>query len=81
MANGVDVRLNLRGLNVLMTGTEVTGMVARTANSMAAEAGSDFEANVVPHKWTARAFIRAANAKGAARQARDRVLERTLHAR
>ncbi len=81
MAKDVEVRLLLRGLNDLMTGPEVTGVVARTAQDMAAEAGPDFEADIAGHKWTARAFIRAKNAQGAARQAKDRVLERVLHAR
>ncbi len=77
----VSVRLNIRGINKIMTSPEVTAIVARRARMMAEQAGPDFEANIVPHKYTARAYVRAANAQGAKRQADEAVLERVLGSR
>lgn len=77
MAN-VNVRLKLKGINELMTSRPVTALVVREARRMAAEAGPNFEANIVPHKWTARAYVRPANAAGAREQADNAVLERVI---
>lgn len=76
----VRVKLNMKGLNALMTSRPVTAEVVRRAKKMRDAAGEDFEYNVVPHKWTARAFVRAANAKGAREEARSKVLERSIDA-
>lgn len=75
------VKLNLRGLNALMTSAPVTAVVAREARRMAQQAGPDFEADIVPHKWTARAFVRPANAEGRKQQADNAVLERVMGSR
>lgn len=72
------VKLNLRGINALMTGPAVTGEVVRRARLMAQQAGSNFEADIVPHKYTARAYIRPANAAGRREQAEEAVLERVM---
>lgn len=77
MAN-VNVRLKIRGINELMTSRPVTELVVREARRMAAEAGPNFEADIVPHKWTARAYVRPANAAGAREQAENAVLERVI---
>lgn len=77
MAN-VNVRLKIRGINELMTSRPVTALVVREARRMAAEAGPNFEYDVVPHKWTARAYVRPANAAGAREQAENAVLERVI---
>lgn len=77
MAN-VNVRLKIRGINELMTSRPVTALVVREARRMAAEAGPNFEADIVPHKWTARAYVRPANAAGAREQAENAVLERVI---
>lgn len=79
MAN-VTVKLKLRGLNALMTSREVTSEVVKRANAVQRAAGANFEVNVVPHKYTARAFIRPANAAGAKEEARDKRLTRALNA-
>ena len=76
----VSVRLKLRGLNALMTSRPVTAEVVRRARKIQEAAGPDFEVNVVPHKYTARAYVRAANARGAVLEARDKVLTRSLNA-
>jgi len=75
------VKLNIRGLNALMTSAPVTAQVAREAKRRAQQAGPNFEAVVKPHRWTARAFIQTANAAGAKEQADNAVLERVLGSR
>jgi len=77
----VPVRLKIRGINAVMTSREVTSIVVRRARLMAQQAGPDFEANIVPHKYTARAFVRPANAQGAKQQADHAVLERVVGSR
>lgn len=79
MAN-VRVQLNLRGLNALMTGREATAAVVRAANKIQRAAGDDFEVNVVPHRWTARAYVRAKNARGMREEARNKALTRAMNA-
>lgn len=74
------VKLNLPGLNKIMTSAPVQAEVARRAKRMADAAGPGFEAVVNPHKYTARAFVRTADAKGARRQADEAVLERVMGA-
>ena len=54
---------------------------AAVARRMAQQAGENFEADIVGHKWTARAFIRPANVEGVKDQADNAVLERVLGAR
>lgn len=69
-------KLNLPGINKLMTSAPVTALVAREARRMAASAGEGFEAVVKPHKWTARGYVQTADARGRRRQADEKVLER-----
>ncbi len=76
----VDVKLNLRGLNRLMTSQPVVAMVSERAARIARAAGPNFERVVRPHRYTARAFVRAANSEGAAEEARSKVLTRALDA-
>lgn len=77
MAN-VMVKLNLRGINRLMTSDSVQGEVDRVGRGIAARAGSDFEYRSRRHRWTARGFVSAANAAGARAEARDKVLTRAV---
>lgn len=79
MAN-VRVQLKLRGINALMTSREATAAVVSAANKIQRAAGDDFEVNVVPHRWTARAYVRAKNARGAREEARNKVLTRAVNA-
>ena len=72
------VRLNLRGLNALMTSPPVTAEVVRRAQAIQRAAGPEFEVNVVPHRYTARAYVRAKSAKGRRQEARDKVLTRAV---
>lgn len=77
----VKVKLNLRGLNALMTSPGVTAEVVRRARAMVQQAGENFEADIVPHRYTARAFVRPANAAGRKEQADNAVLERVVGSR
>lgn len=77
----VRVKLKIRGINELMRSPGVTAEVARQAKRMAEDAGPDFEFDVVPHRYTARAFIRPANEAGRRQQADDAVLERVVGSR
>lgn len=76
----VNVRLKLRGINAVMTSREVTAEVVKAAHRIQRAAGDDFEVNVVPHKYTARAYVRPKNARGAREEARNKVLTRALNA-
>lgn len=71
-----NVRLKIRGVNQVMTSRPVTRFLAGKAHDMATQAGENFEAVILPHRWTARAFIRPANAAGRKEQAENAVLER-----
>jgi len=75
------VKLNIRGINEIMTSRGVTARVVREAQRMSAQAGPNFEYDVVPHKWTARAFVRPANMAGRKEQADHAVLERVVGSR
>lgn len=77
MAN-VRVVLKLRGLNQLMRSEPVQRVVNERAKRIAAAAGEDFEAVPKPHKWTARAYVQAKNARGMRAEARDKVLTRAV---
>ena len=74
------IKLNLREINKLMTSREATAEVVRAAQRIQRAAGDEFEVNVVPHKWTARAYVRAKDAKGMRAEARDKVLTRAVSA-
>lgn len=80
MASNVTVRLKLRGLNALMTSRSVTSDVIKRAQAIQNAAGENFEVNVVPHKYTARAFIRPKNYEGAVQEAREKRLLRAIDA-
>ena len=77
----VQVKLNLRGLNRLMTSRGVTDRVRREARRMAESAGPGFEAVVSPHPYTARAYVQTADREGRRRQADEHVLERVVSER
>ena len=57
MANDVNVRLNLRGLNRLMRSDTMQSEVNAQAARVAARAGSKFQVHPSKHRWTARAFV------------------------
>lgn len=79
MAKAV-VTLNLKGINELMTQRRVQAEVLRRARSIQQAAGENFEVASKPHKWTARAFVQAANYKGMVEEARDKRLTRSIDA-
>jgi hypothetical protein len=71
-----NLKLNLPGINKIMTGKGARALVRRELNRMEASAGEGFEAVERPHRWTARGYVQTADAAGARRQAREKVLER-----
>jgi hypothetical protein len=74
----VKVRLNIRGINALMSSARVQAELDDVGESMASEAGAGFEYVPSPHRWTARGFVQVDSADGARRQADEAVLERVV---
>lgn len=80
MMPNVRVRLNIRGINGVLTSSGVVSDLARRAQKIADAAGPGFEKSVNPTARTARAYVRTANSEGRRRQAESAVLERALGA-
>ena len=80
MADDIKVKLKLRGINAVMTSSEVRAEVVRRTKRMADAAGDGFEAVIQSGKYTARAVVRTADATGRKRQADEAVLEQALDA-
>lgn len=57
MAKAVRVKLNLKGLNELMTSAPVQAEVNKRAAKVSAAAGPKYRMVVRPHRYTARAFV------------------------
>lgn len=76
-----QVKLNLAGLNQLMRSDAVQAIVDAEGRRIAAAAGTNFEYVARPHRWVARGYVQAKNARGMREQARDAALERALGAR
>lgn len=74
----IKVKLNLPGLNRLMTSPGARAVVRENAQRMAASAGDGFEAVERPHRWTARAYVQTADRTGRRRQVDEHVLERVV---
>lgn len=76
----VKVKLNMRGLNQLMSSEPVAADLERRGRRVASAAGAGFELVMLPHKFTARAYVRTKDASGRRREARDKILARSLNA-
>lgn len=74
----IKVKLNLRGLNAVMTSRGAQQEVRKHTQRMAASAGEGFEAVQNPHRWTARGYVQTADREGRKRQADQHVLERVV---
>lgn len=74
------VKLNLRGINEVLTSAPVVSDLARRAQKIADAAGEGFEKSVNPTKRTARAYVRTADDTGRRRQAQSPVLEQAMGA-
>lgn len=77
----VQVKMNLPGLNQLMRSDTVQAIVDAEGRRIASSAGSDFEYVARPHRYVARGYVQAKNARGMREQARNAVLERALGSR
>lgn len=78
MGRDVNVKLNLRGLNKLMSGPEATAEVMRAAHRLREAAGPGYEVKASPHPRTAGAVVRAADLETARNDARTNTLLRAL---
>lgn len=74
------VRLNLRGLNEIMTCAAVRDDLDARGRRMAAAAGGEFEYVSRPHSRTARGYVQPRSAKGARQEAREKRLTRSIDA-
>lgn len=78
MAN--DVRLNLRGLNQIMTAPPVQADLDARGRRMAEAAGPEFEYVSRPHSRTARGYVQPRSTEGARQEAREKRLSRSIDA-
>lgn len=76
----IGVKLNLRGLNKLMTSAAMQADIDARGRRMAAAAGPEFEYVRSPHRYTARGYVRTASARGARQEAREKRLARSIDA-
>lgn len=72
------VKLNLAGINVVMTSQGAQALVDRLGKQMAAGAGDGFEYVARPHRYTARGYVQTNSVRGRRRQAKEAALERVL---
>jgi len=70
------VVLNMGGINAVLR--EAQPVVDAAAERMQGAAGPDYEVVSKPHRWTARAFVQTATAKGARDNAKHNTLARAL---
>lgn len=80
MPEPIKVRLNLRGLNTVMTSAPLQKDVDERGRRMAAAAGPEFEYVARPHSRTARGFVQPKSARGARQEALEKRLTRSLDA-
>lgn len=80
MAQPIQIRINLRGINELMRSPEVQADLDSRGQRIAAAAGTDFEYVPSPHKWSARGYVQPSSARGARQEAREKRLVGALNA-
>lgn len=73
-----DVKLNLAGINAIMTSAPAQAVVDRIGRQMAADAGEGFEYVSRPHPYTARGYVQTTDARSRRRQMREAALEKAL---
>ncbi len=76
----IPVRLNLRGLNALMSSEPMQQDLDARGRRMAAAAGPEFEYVTRPHSRTARGYVQPKSTRGARQEAREKRLTRSLDA-
>lgn len=72
------VKLNLAGMNKLMTCADAQRIVDQQGERLARAAGPDFRYRASPHRWTARGYVEPANARGRRQEAREKRLARAI---
>jgi hypothetical protein len=79
VVTSVSVKLNIKGLNALMTSAPVQAAVDDAGRELAFRAGEDFEyERGGSHPWVARGYVQASNARGMRAEAVDKVLTRAV---
>ena len=74
----VKVRMNLKGVNVLMRSPRIQKILNERGEQMAREAGPNFEYVEKPHRWVARGFVQPKNDAGRREEATDKRLTRAI---
>jgi hypothetical protein len=74
------VKLNLKGLNELMTSAPVQSALDVRGEALARAAGSNFEYvhSAKPHPWVARGYVQPKNDRGRREEAEEKRLNRAL---
>lgn len=81
MAKVSEVKLNLQGINAIMTSAQVQDDLNRRAARIAAAAGPGFDwAPGRPHPWVARAYVWTGDADAERAEATERTLTRAIDA-
>lgn len=78
----VSVKINLRGINKLMTSAGVQADIDARGERIAEKAGEGFEyvRGARAHRWVARGYVQVASREAAIRQAEESVLEHAIDA-
>jgi len=73
-----NVKLNLSGINAVMTSPAAQALVDRLGKQVASDAGDGFEYVPRPHRYTARGYVQTGDARARRRQAKEAALEGAL---
>ncbi len=80
MGNDISVKLNMRGINQLMTSEPVAKDLEARARRIQKVAGDDFVVANSPHKYTARSYVKTRSPAAARREAKAKRLLGALDA-
>ncbi|MDR0435788.1 MAG: hypothetical protein LBH11_03360 [Propionibacteriaceae bacterium] len=74
-----SIKLDLKGINTVMTSTPVQQIVDAAGSQIAAKAGTGFEYTSGPkHRWVARGYVNAATFEARKAEAQNRALTRAV---
>lgn len=78
----IRVKVNLRGINALMTSAPVQSVVDKRGEAIARAAGANFEYVHAKkrHPWVARGYVQPKNAAGRREEAISKTLTRAVKA-
>ena len=78
MANDVEFKLNLQGLNELMKSAEMQSALLEAGQTVASSAGGDYEAEVHTANWIAISNVYPNSKKAAHENFKDNTLLKAL---